>query len=65
MKTTCHNHKCPKIDTCEFNIHKGGERPCPENQHYQSMKQSIWAGYLDKCEESGKEPMPYNIYFEH
>ena len=68
METTCHNDGCPEIDTCTHNIHKDGMRNkdlCPEGQYYMSMKQSIWAGYEKKCEETGREPMPYNIYFEH
>lgn len=63
-KTTCHNRNCPDIDTCTYNIHKGGEKPCPEGQDYQSMKQHIWASHLDKCEELGIEPMPYDVYFD-
>ena len=65
MRTTCHNNKCPEYEKCDFNIHKGGKRPCPEGQHYKSMKQSIWEEYTKKCEESGIEPMPYNIFFEN
>ena len=68
MRTTCHNSECPDYETCTHNIHIDGMRKkgsCPEGQHYMSMKQSIWAEYIKKCEENGAEPMPYNIYFEH
>lgn len=65
MSTTCNNFECPEYKTCNFNIHNGGKKPCPKDQHYMSSKQRIWADYTRKCEENGTEPMPYNIYFEH
>ena len=65
MSTSCRNTECPEHPKCNFNIHNGGLRPCTGDHRYMSAKQGIWKEYTEKCKRDGKEPMPYNIYFEH
>ena len=62
-RTTCHNFDCPVIDICDYNVHRGGKTPCLENWRYMTMKEYLWAKYLDECKYLNIEPMPQDVYF--